>query len=86
MVTGDNESSIPVPEFLTGRTPSRTHLHQSHVDVNPFLYTTIPAQERTPPATELDSNNKLADVLTNMQSRPTAQQLTIRSVNSTPTQ
>ena len=26
MVTGDNESQFQVPEFLTGRLPSRTHL------------------------------------------------------------
>ena len=30
MVTGDNESPNPVPEFLTGRIPSRTHLNQSY--------------------------------------------------------
>ena len=30
MVTGDNESPNPVPEFLTGRIPSRIHLNQSY--------------------------------------------------------
>ena len=44
MVTGDNESPNPVPEFLTGRIPSRSHLNQSHEDIN--LDTTIPAHER----------------------------------------
>ena len=82
MVTGDNESSIDVPEFLTGRITSRNHLHSSHDDLDPLLDTTIPAQERTVQAPELDPINWLADVLTSMQNRPTAQQLTIRPVNS----
>ena len=82
MVTGDNESSIPVPEFLTGRMPSRTHIHQSHDDLNPLLDTTIPAQERTTAAADLDPINRLADVLASMQNRPPAQQLNIRPVNS----
>ena len=82
MVTGDNESPIEAPEFLTGRMPSGNHLHSSHDDFNPLLDTTIPAQERTVPAPEQDPINRLADVLTSMQNRPTAQQLTIRPVNS----
>ena len=80
MVTGANESPTQVPEFLTGRMPSRNHLNQSYDDLN--LDTTIPAQERTVPASEQDPNNRLADVLTSMQNRPTSQQLTIRPVNS----
>ena len=72
MVTGD-KSSIQVLEFLTGRMPSRTHLNQSHNDLNPLLDTTIPAQERTPPVAEMDPIKKLADVLTSMQNRPTTQ-------------
>ena len=67
MVTGDNESPILVPEFLTGRMPSRTHLNQSDDDLNALLDTTISAQERTTPAAELDPINRLADVLTSMQ-------------------
>ena len=82
MVTGDNESPNQVPEFLTGRIPSRSHLNQSYEDLNPLLDTTIPAQETTIPALEQDPINRLADVLTSMQNRPTAQQLTIRPVNS----
>ena len=82
MVTGEIETPIDVPEFLTGRMPSRRHLHRSHDDLNPLLDTTIPGQERTVPAPEQDPMNKLADVLTSMQNRPTAQQLTIRPVNS----
>ena len=82
MVTGENEPPIDVPEFLTGRKPSRSHLHRSHDDLNPLLDTTIPAQERTVPAPEKDPVNRLADVLTSMQNHPTAQQLTIRPVNS----
>ena len=80
MVAGENESPNPVPEFLTGRIPSRNHLNQSYEDIN--LDTTIPAQERIATAVEHDPISRLADVLTNMQSRPTAQQLTIRPVNS----
>ena len=83
MVTGDNESPVLVPGFPTGRRmPSRTHLNHSHDDLNPLLDTTIPAQERPTPAAELDPINRLADVLTSMQNRPTAQQLTIRPVKS----
>ena len=80
MVTGENESPIEVPEFLTGRIPSRNHLDRSYEDIN--LDTTIPAQERNAPAAQTDPITRLADVLTTMQNRPTAQQLTIRPVNS----
>ena len=80
MVTGDNESPNPVPEFLTGRIPSRTHLNQSYEDIN--FDTTIPAHERIATAADPDPITRLADVLTSMQNRPTAQQLTIRPVNS----
>ena len=80
MVTGDNESPNPVPEFLTGRIPSRSHLNQSYEDIN--LDTTIPAHERIATAADPDPITRLADVLTTMQNRPTAQQLTIRPVNS----
>ena len=80
MVTGDNESPNPVPEFLTGRISSRNHLDRSFEDIN--LDTTIPAQERIATAADSDPITRLADVLTTMQNRPTAQQLTIRPVNS----
>ena len=80
MVTGDNESPNPVPEFLTGRIPSRSHLNRSYEDIN--LDTTIPAQERIATAVDHDPITRLADALTTMQNRPTAQQLTIRPVNS----
>ena len=80
MVTGDNESPNQVPEFLTGRILSRTHLNQSYEDIN--LDTTIPAQERIATAADSDPTTRLADVLTTMQNRPTAQQLTILPVNS----
>ena len=80
MVTGDNESQPQVPEFLTGRVSSRNHLDRSYEDIN--LDTTIPAQERKAPAAQTDPITRLADVLTTMQNRPTAQQLTIRPVNS----
>ena len=82
MVTGENEVPIDVPEFLRGRMLSRSHLHRSDDDLNPLLDTTVPAQERTVPAPVQDPINRLADVLTSMQNRPTAQQLTIRPVNS----
>ena len=80
MVTEDNESPNPVPEFLTGRIPSRTHLNQSYENIN--LDTTIPANERIATTADPDPITRLADVLTTMQNRPTAQQLTIRPVNS----
>ena len=80
MVTGDNESPNQVPEFLTGRISSRNHLNRSYEDIN--LDTTIPAQERIATAAGPDPITRLADVLTTMQNRPTAQQLTIRPVNS----
>ena len=80
MVTGVSESPNPVPEFLTGRIPSRRHLNQSYEDIN--LDTTIPAHERIATAADPDPITRLADVLTTMQNRPTAQQLTIRPVNS----
>ena len=80
MVTGDNESPNQIPEFLTGRILSRNHLDQSYEDIN--LDTTIPAQERPATVAEPDPITRLADVLTNMQNRPAAQQLTIRPVNS----
>ena len=80
MVTGDNESPNQVPEFLTGRTPSRSHLNQSCEDIN--LDTTIPAHERIVTTADPYPITRLADILTTMQNRPTAQQLTIRPVNS----
>ena len=80
MVTGDNESPNQVPEFLTGRISSRNHLDRSFEDIN--LDTTVPAQERIATAADSDPITRLADVLTTMQNRPTAQQLTIRPVNS----
>ena len=79
IVTGENEYSNPVPEFLTGRIPS-SHSDQSNEDIN--LDTTIPAHERVTTAADPDPISRLADVLTTMQNRPTAQQLTIRPVNS----
>ena len=79
MVTGKIESPNPVPEFLTRRIPSRSHLDQSYEDIN--LDTTIPAHERITAAADPDPITRLADVLTTMQNRPTAQQLTIRPVN-----
>ena len=82
MVKIDNESPVLVPEFLTGRMPSRTVLNHSHDDHNSLLDTTIPAQERVTPIAEQDPINRLADVLTSMQNWPTAQQLTFRPVNS----
>ena len=80
MMTGDNESPNQVPEFLTGRISSRNHLDRSFEDIN--LDTTTPAQERITTAADSDPTTRLADVLTTTQNRPTAQQLTIRPVNS----
>ena len=47
-----------------------------------YLDTTIPAHERIATAADPDPITRLANVLTTMQNRPTAQQLTIRPVNS----
>ena len=80
MVTGDNESPNQVPEVLTGRISSRNLFDRSFEDIN--LDTTIPAQERIATAIDSDPITRLADILTTMQNRPTAQQLTIRPVNS----
>ena len=52
IVTRVNESPNPVPEFLTGRIQSRTHLNQSYEDIN--LDTTIPAHERIATAADPD--------------------------------
>ena len=82
IVTWKNGAPIDVPEFLTGLMPSRSHLHRSYDDLNPLLDTTIQVQERTVPAPEQDPINRLAEVLTSMQNRPTAQQLTICPFNS----
>ena len=79
-MTGDNESPNQVPEFLTGRILSRSHLNQSYEDIN--LDTTIPAHERLATTADPDPITRSADVLTTMQNRPTVQQLTIRPVNS----
>ena len=54
MVTGGNKSPIQVPEFLTGRMPSRSHLNQSHDDLNPLLDATIRAQESLARAVKSD--------------------------------
>ena len=81
MVRGDNESPLLIPEFLTGRMPSRTHLNQSHDDLNALPDTTFPAQERSTLTAEIDPINGLTDVLTSMQNRPTTLQLTNRPVN-----
>ena len=69
MVTGDNEYPNPVPEFLSGRIPSRSHLDQSYEDIN--LDTTIPAHERITTAADPDPITRLVNVLTTMQKRPT---------------
>ena len=72
IVTGDNESPFEAPEFLAGRMPSTKHLHSSHDDLNPLLDTTIPAQERTVQAPELDPINRLADKHAEPSYSPTA--------------
>ena len=84
MVTGDNESPILQFWFLSF---SRDECHQENISINlttisTLSLKTIPAQEIATLVAEKDSINRLADVLTSMQNRPTAQQLTIRPVNS----
>ena len=68
-----------IPEFLTGRIPSRTAPNQPPCDHNNPLDTTT---EPIPSVAVQDPINRLIDVLTNIQNRPAAQQLTIRPVNS----
>ena len=80
MVTGDSESPNQVPEFLTGRITSRSHRNQSYEEIN--LDTKIPAHERIATVADPDPITRLADVLTTMQNRPTAQQLIISPANS----
>ena len=82
MVTGDNESPNMIPELLTGRIALRSAPNQLSCDHNDLLHTTLPATEPTPSVAVQDPNNRLADVLTNLQNRSAAQQLTIRPVNS----
>ena len=71
-----------IPEFLTGRIPSRSGPNQLSCDHNDLLHTTLPATEPTPSVSVQDQINRLADVLTNLQNRPAAQQLTIRPIHS----
>ena len=83
IVTGDNESPNLYPEYLTGRIPSRISFNQPAHDNNDLFDTTLAATEQTPLVAVPDTINRLADVLTIFQNRPTAQQqFTIRRVNS----
>ena len=66
MVTGDNESPVVVPEFLTEQVSTKKAFNQSHDDHNPLLDSTKPAKERVTPVAEQDPINRLADVLTSM--------------------
>ena len=67
-VTRDNEASNRVPELLTGRIFSRTPLNHSS-NHNDFLDMTVPVPEQNIPVAVQDLINRLADVLTNLQSR-----------------
>ena len=82
LVTRDSESPNIIPEILTGRISLRSALNQPPRDHNDPLDTTLPATEQTSPVAVDDPIKRLAYVLTNLQNRPTAQQLTIRPVNS----
>ena len=82
MVTGDNEYPTLIPELFTRKHQSLTVLDKPNCINNDLLDTTLSAPEQTPSVTVQDPINRLADVLTSMQSLPTAQQqLTIRLVN-----
>ena len=82
-VTGDIKSPNLDPEYLTGRSPSRTELVQPACDNIDLLDTTLAATEETSPMAVQDPINRLADVLTKLQNRLTAQpQFTMRPVNS----
>ena len=83
MVTGDNESPNPVSKILTGHFPTRSVLNHSNCDHNDFLAATVPAPEQDPPMAAPDPIHSLADVLTSLQNRPSAQQqLTSQPANS----
>ena len=61
---------------------SRRDWHKISRDYNDFLDTILPAPEQNSPVAVPDQMNRLADVLTNLQIRPAAQQpFTIRPVN-----
>ena len=82
-MTRDNESPNPIPEFPTGRIPSRDALNQPARHHNDLFDTTLAATEQALQAAVQDPINRLADVLANLQNRPTAQQqLTVRQVSS----
>ena len=81
LVTGNNESPNTVPEIITGRIPSLTTLNQPARDQHDLLKTTCLPQNN-PPVAVKDPITRLAEVFTNIQNRPTAQQhFTIRPVN-----
>ena len=81
LVTGNNESPNTVPEFITGQIPSQTTVKQPARDQHDLFNTTC-LQQNNPPVDVKDPITRLAEVLTNIQNRPTAQQhFTIRPVN-----
>ena len=83
VVRGNNESPNLDPEYLTEQIPSRTALIQPACDNIDLLDTTLAATEETSPMAVQDPNDRLADVLTKLQNRLTAQpQFTMRPVNS----
>ena len=70
-------------DMVTGDNDYPSALNQLIRDHNEFLDTTLAATEQTPQVAVKDPINGLADVLTNLQNCPTAQQqFTIRPVNS----
>ena len=74
MVTGDNESPNPVPDFLTGHIPSRTIRNQPNCDHNDSLAATLSAAEQETLMVAQNTVHSLADV----QNRPSAQQHSTR--------
>ena len=77
MVIGDNESPSTIPNL----SPKQSHPDRHSINNDP-LDTTLPATEQTPLVAVQNQINRLADVLTNLKNRRTAQQLTIHPVNS----
>ena len=70
MVTGDNESPNPVPDFLTGYIPSQTIRIQPNCDHNDSLDATLSAPEQDLLMVAQNTVQRLADV----QNRPSSHQ------------
>ena len=92
MVTGANLTPKMVPEFLTGRPmQSRNETPHQQCSNDDTLDTTLPAQQipahtntqNTKSESPVDPINRLADVIMDMNNKPSAQTLMVRPVSTT---